>query len=344
MQKVFLVVGVVLVVLYLAFLSPFSTLLPAQASTSLFSTSSHTWVVSVAGHQYQVRVGQHEETIETNATAPPIAPDMSRLGSTERVAWALDFLKSIGNEAPTIETVAFVVAWQAGENTTAAFNPLATTQTMYPQPENPCFNSLPSMPCGVKNYVSREQGLEANIITVQNGYYPNLLAGLQMNDPGRALDAAELATWGTGLGNVQTNYTRILADLAAPDVRQQLVSYALSLQGLPYVYGGRSTSGADCSGTMQLVYLTIIGQDIGATTFSQFPALEPIELEDVQPGDLWYGQYTDDQHTGMVADVNGDGKWDLINNGGLESSMHVDYDFLSLPYFTEHTMGFRRAL
>jgi hypothetical protein len=77
---------------------------------------------------------------------------------------------------------------------------------------------------------------------------------------------------------------------------------------------------------------------------TQETALQSIELADVQPGDLWYGQYSNDQHTGMIADVDGDTRWDLINNGGLTGSMHVDYNFLETPYFYQHTMGFRRAL
>lgn len=126
--------------------------------------------------------------------------------------------------------------------------------------------------------------------------------------------------------------------------RAQLVKYALSLVGIPYVRGGRSATGGDCSGTMQHIYLHITGIDIGGTTFSQFPGLRPIGPSELQPGDLWFGQYADDQHVGMVADVDGDGAWDLINNGGLESAMHVDYGFAANPYFTDHTMGYRRAL
>ena len=132
--------------------------------------------------------------------------------------------------------------------------------------------------------------------------------------------------------------------VTASDKRLLLVAYATSLVGIPYVRGGRSASGGDCSGTMQHVYLTVAGVDIGATTFSQYPALKPIELAQVQPGDLWYGQYFNDQHTGMIADIDGDGKWDLINNGGLQDTMHIDYDFLNTPYFSDHTMGFRAAL
>lgn len=127
-------------------------------------------------------------------------------------------------------------------------------------------------------------------------------------------------------------------------IRAQLVAYALSLDGIPYVRGGRSASGGDCSGTMEHIYLTVAGIDIGGTTFSQYPQLQPVDLTEVHPGDLWYGQYSDDQHTGMIADVDGDGHWDLINNGGLASAMHVDYDFLAMDYFNQHTMGFRRVL
>jgi hypothetical protein len=131
----------------------------------------------------------------------------------------------------------------------------------------------------------------------------------------------------------------------APDsTRTRLVAYALSLQGIPYVRGGRSATGGDCSGTMQHIYLTVAGIDIGGTTFSQYPQLQPIALDQAQSGDLWYGQYSDDQHTGMIADVDNDGRWDLINNGGLAGNMHVDYDFLSTEYLAAHTMGFRRAL
>lgn len=132
---------------------------------------------------------------------------------------------------------------------------------------------------------------------------------------------------------------------SAPDqARAALVNYALALQGIPYVRGGRSASGGDCSGTMQHIYLTITGIDIGGTTFSQWPQLQP--TDDPQPGDLAYfaGFSDGDEHVGMVADVNGDGSDDLINNGGHQADMHVDYSFMDDPYFQQHFKGYRRAL
>lgn len=133
---------------------------------------------------------------------------------------------------------------------------------------------------------------------------------------------------------------------AASDVRSQLVAYALSLQGTGY---SQEWSGAlgfrpDCSGTMNFIYRQVTGRDIGSTTYDQFPGLTPIDLSQALPGDLWYGQYSNDQHTGMLADVDGDGRWDLIHNGGDSHEMHVSYDFLNIPYFRDYTMGFRRAL
>jgi cell wall-associated NlpC family hydrolase len=131
----------------------------------------------------------------------------------------------------------------------------------------------------------------------------------------------------------------------SPDARRAaLVDYAVSLLGMPYVRGGRSATGGDCSGTMQHIYLTVAGIDIGATTFSQYPQLQPIDEADLLPGDLWFGQYATDQHVGLVADIDGDQRWDLVNNGGLADDLHIDYSFMDMPYFYKHTMGFRRAL
>lgn len=40
----------------------------------------------------------------------------------------------------------------------------------------------------------------------------------------------------------------------APDIAQDLIDYALSLRGTPYIYGGMSESGFDCSGFVSYVF------------------------------------------------------------------------------------------
>jgi len=74
--------------------------------------------------------------------------------------WARLFLSALG--APDCgDNLLVVVAWEAQEGTSAAFNPLATTHVM---PGATDFNSV-----GVKNYVSLEQGLQATVETLAGG-------------------------------------------------------------------------------------------------------------------------------------------------------------------------------
>lgn len=128
--------------------------------------------------------------------------------------------------------------------------------------------------------------------------------------------------------------------------REQIIAYALSRRGDPYVSGARAEGGSDCSGFTQLVYKRVAGIDIGATTFSQWPAWP--HTDDPQPGDLWFGRWNnsgawDSEHTGIVADVDADGRLDLIHNGADRSEVHVTYNFLD-TYLGDKTLGYAVVL
>jgi cell wall-associated NlpC family hydrolase len=223
---------------------------------------------------------------------------------------------------------------RGAENTTATFNPLNDDTG---RDGGGYLFQLYQWSVGRAQLPDYETGLQAMAQTLTNGFYPRTLAGLVSNAP--VVDDGEMGTWGTGGSAVRAQLAS-----APNDIRTQLVTYALSLQGIPYVRGGRSANGGDCSGTMQHVYLHITGIDIGGTTFSQWPQLQPVDSP--EPGDLAYfaGFSDGDEHVGMVADVDGDGAMDLINNGGHEAQMHVDFRFMDDPYFAEHFKGYRRAI
>lgn len=70
------------------------------------------------------------------------------------------------------------------------------------------------------------------------------------------------------------------------DVRSKLVSYAESFKGLPYVWGGSTPSGFDCSGLTSYVYAHVTGKNIGRTTWNQDNSGTHISLSDLKPGDL----------------------------------------------------------
>lgn len=64
-----------------------------------------------------------------------------------------------------------------------------------------------------------------------------------------------------------------------------LAAIAYSLVGRPYVSGGNSPSGFDCSGFVQYVYSTI-GINISRSTYTQLNDGVPVNYSDAQPGDI----------------------------------------------------------
>jgi hypothetical protein len=106
--------------------------------------------------------------------------------------WQQAILKGIG--APiTKNNIKLLNAWARAEGGTAAYNPLNTTQ---PAPGASSYNSV-----GVRNFRDPQQGVQATVKTLLNGYYPNIVDGLR-NDahPRITAQAIEKSPWGTGGG------------------------------------------------------------------------------------------------------------------------------------------------
>jgi len=95
----------------------------------------------------------------------------------------------------------------------------------------------------------------------------------------------------------------------------QVVSIALQYLGVPYVWGGMSPSGFDCSGLTAYAYAQI-GVSLPHHAASQFNVGVPVSYEDLQPADLVFfsglghmgmyiggGQFIHAPHTGDVVKV-----------------------------------------
>ena len=81
-----------------------------------------------------------------------------------------------------------------------------------------------------------------------------------------------------------------------------IVDYAYQFLGIPYVWGGTSPSGFDCSGFTQYVFRNAAGVSLPRTTYEQINVGTPVAYSDLQPGDLVF------PHTGHVGIYVGNGQ------------------------------------
>ena len=74
-------------------------------------------------------------------------------------------------------------------------------------------------------------------------------------------------------------------------VGDQIVATAMKYLGVPYVWGGTTPYGFDCSGLVQYVYAEN-GISISRTTYTQQAEATPVSFDDLQPGDLVFWGYS----------------------------------------------------
>ena len=67
---------------------------------------------------------------------------------------------------------------------------------------------------------------------------------------------------------------------------EKIVESANRYQGVPYVYGGTTPDGFDCSGFTSYVYREALGQEIGRTTWAQMATGQQISTAEAQVGDV----------------------------------------------------------
>jgi cell wall-associated NlpC family hydrolase len=123
-----------------------------------------------------------------------------------------------------------------------------------------------------------------------------------------AAAAAAKASEGSSFPSIPT----ILGDGSG---HPQAAKIALQYLGVPYVWGGASPSGFDCSGLVMYSYRQL-GISLPHYTVSQWNVTEPISSSQMQPGDLVFfnglghvgiyiggGQMVDAPHTGSVVRI-----------------------------------------
>jgi cell wall-associated NlpC family hydrolase len=119
-------------------------------------------------------------------------------------------------------------------------------------------------------------------------------SGLAANTNEEASDFPSAAD----LGTIQQDLAAVLVEAnptpEAPSATagQAIVDFALSYVGYPYVAGGNSPYGFDCSGFTQFVMLNVLGIDIGHAVEGQPYTGAWVEWDAWQPGDVIFFQNT----------------------------------------------------
>ena len=125
----------------------------------------------------------------------------------------------------------------------------------------------------------------------------------------------------------------------AMEIKNQIVEVSKKYIGVPYLWGGTTPRGFDCSGFTKYVYQSV-GITINRTACAQLANTVIVAKEDLQPGDLVILSNTGGRgfasHTGIYL---GNGK--LIHSGSSKGVVIVD---LNSSYFVQHFQCARRVV
>ncbi len=103
--------------------------------------------------------------------------------------------------------------------------------------------------------------------------------------------------------------------VAPPPTHSNVVGIALSQLGVPYVWGGSSPGGFDCSGLVMWAYAQV-GVSLPHSSYAQYSYGVPVSYDQLQPGDLVFfdglghvgiyigsGEFVHAPHTGDVVRI-----------------------------------------
>ena len=193
--------------------------------------------------------------------------------------------------------------------------------------------STPSTSADIVTRLSK--GTTAKIIGINTGWFK-----IQLSTGATGYihpDYAEVVanTISVTAASSATGSTAPAATAASDSVRSQILDYAATFLGVPYVYGGSSPKGFDCSGFTSYVYKHF-NVSLPHSSASQYTRVTKVSRDNLQPGDLVFFASTAGgskiNHVGIY-----------VGNG---NSIHapspgkrVCYDSLYSSYYSSHYVG-----
>ena len=115
------------------------------------------------------------------------------------------------------------------------------------------------------------------------------------------------------------------ANAAGQGLGLQALAYAAQLLGIPYVYGGTSLAGVDCSGLVYLVY-SRVGITLPRTSQQQATAGIAVPANALQPGDLIFYNEPGEGPNSHEAIYAGNGQTiEAAHSGTVVSYTNIDW-------------------
>ncbi|MBQ9924643.1 MAG: C40 family peptidase [Clostridia bacterium] len=288
---------------------------------SLFLTFILTALMTLSVNAYDVKGGEVKvgSSLNLRSEASTSASVVTRIPNTHRVA-VLDAIDGW-----------YKVAYN-GQNGFVSADYVELSDIMNVQPGAAKITTdilnVRSAPSTSGDIVTRlSKGTTAKIIGINTGWFK-----------------IELASGATGY--IHPDYVEVVANsvsstaassgtAASGSVRSQVVDYASTFLGVPYVYGGGSPKGFDCSGFTSYVYKHF-NVSLPHSSASQYTRVSKVSRDNLQPGDLvFFASSAGGSRINHVGIYVGNGNFIHAPRPGKV----VCYDSLYSSYYSSHYVG-----
>ncbi|MCX7984555.1 MAG: C40 family peptidase [Bacteroidetes bacterium] len=194
------------------------------------------------------------------------------------------------------------------------------------------------MGCGISSPRFRSSGKQVSPTIQKPSQQPPRFtsreAEEEQKEDDKKVHSEEIETITKGSRNFRTEKNTAIKPLDQSKMMREISKY----MGTPYVQGGTSSEGIDCSGYTMLVYKNAMGIQLPRSSTEQFKTGTPVEFSDLKFGDLVFFNTngTPASHVGIYL---GD---DLFAHASV--SLGVTISSLQSTYYSKRYCGARRII